>query len=113
MENIIKAFISVFFTLILVCTGFSIITAVNNGRNADSFLADSVARIENSNYAPSVIAACQNDAANHTPEYTLDVSVAECENDATKKYGSATLTYELKIPFIGYSVEKKNYSDIR
>lgn len=113
MENIIKAFTSVFFTLLLVCTGFSIITAVNNGRNADSFLADSVAKIENSNYAPAVISACQDDAANHVPAYTLDVDVAECVNDSTKKYGSATLTYEFKIPFIGYSVEKKNYSDIR
>ena len=113
MANVIKAFISLFFTLILVCTGVSIISGVNNGRNADNFLADSVAKIGNSNYAPSVISACQADASAHVPEYTLDVSMASASNDATKKYGTATLTYHLEIPFIGYDVEKKIYADIR
>ena len=113
METVIKAFMSIFFCLCTVILSVGFISASINARNADMFLSDAVAKIENSNYSSSVIAAVEADAKEHSPEYDIQVNVYQAKNDATKKYGTATLKYHYRIGFISLDELHELHADIR
>lgn len=111
METVIKAFTGVFFSLLIVYLGVGIISSSVDARNADSFMADCVSKIENSNYAQEVIDACKEDAGEQQYELIVDTCVPEGSQKAV--YGTATLKYEYTIPIIGMNAEHTINADLR
>ena len=111
MEIVVKAFTGIFFLTALTFLGIGIISASMDGRNADSFAADCVTKIENSNYASSVIDECKKDAARR--RYQLDVTVYPKQGDISDKYGALMLEYYYQIPILGIDDMHYIYSDLR
>lgn len=111
METAIKAFIGVFFTLVIVYLGVGIIYSSVDARNADSFMADCVSKMESSNYAQGVIDACKEDAEKQ--QYELVVNMCKPEDSQKVTYATATLKYKYSIPIIGMSQEQVINADIR
>ena len=93
MKYVIEAF-SILFTLMAGLYG-SVSAA------AKEYKADVIAEIENSNFNPSVIAACTSQA--EAEGYQLTVS--DCTYDALGDLNTAEviLTYEYNLPFFGVS----------
>lgn len=113
METIIKSFTGVFFMLLVVALGMGCVSAAVTVREADSFLSDAAEKIENSHYAEGVIASCIADAKAHEPKYELSVDINSAENDVTKKYGTATMSYSYSIPIMGVTEERSIHEELR
>lgn len=111
METIVKAFTGLFFSLLIVYLGVGLISASVEARNADSFAADCVAKIENSNYASEVIKACKEDAK--ALGYELKIETFQTEGSKKQAYGILDLTYRYAIPIIGLNKEQYICADIR
>lgn len=99
METIIKSFVGMFFALLLLLLGAGLIAASVNSRNAGAFAADCASRIENSDFAGSVIEECRRDATDRG--YELTVEVSEKAGQPEVKYGSLQLEYPFRIPLTG------------
>lgn len=99
METIIKSFVGMFFALLLLLLGAGLIAASVNARNAGSFAADCASRIENSDFADSVIESCRQEAEDRGYELTVDVS--EKVGQPEVKYGRLKLSYPFRIPLTG------------
>lgn len=110
METIIKGFLGCFLLLIVTFSGYGIFAAGIEARNADAFLSDAVTRIESSDYAMSVIRACQDDAAE--TGYVLNVEGYQPSGSSRTSYGQAVLTYEFKIPFLQIAADKTIRADL-
>ena len=98
METIIKSFVGMFFALLLLL----LIAASVNARNAGAFAADCASRIENSDFAGSVIEECRRDATDRG--YELTVEVSEKAGQPEVKYGSLQLEYPFRIPVTQYAI---------
>ena len=100
MKYVIEAF-SILFTLMAGLYGsVSVISVSGQIAAAKEYKADVIAEIENSNFNPSVIAACTSQA--DAEGYQLTVSDTY---DALGDLNTAEviLTYEYNLPFFGVS----------
>lgn len=111
MDVIMKTFLGVFFSLVIVFLGFNVNAAAVRAHAADSFAADCVTKIENAHYAPEVIAACKQDAANNGFDLKIDTYGPMGSNQVT--YGFLQLGYEYAIPMLHSSKKHYVYADIR
>lgn len=111
METVVKAFTGLFFSLVIVYLGVGIISASIDARNADSFAADCITRIENSNYASEVVEACKQDAK--ILGYELEIATFQAGNSGKTAYGILDLKYRYAIPIIGMNKEQSICADIR
>lgn len=107
MENVIKAFLGIIFTILCVFLGVMLISTSINSRKANAFLENTISKIEYSDYSASVINSLKEDAASN--EYELDVSVF---GDKPNQYGVAVLTYKTTLPIINYSNTKTLSADL-
>ena len=101
MKYVIEAF-SILFTLMAGLYGSVLVISVSGQiAAAKEYKADVIAEIENSNFNPSVIAACTSQA--EAEGYQLTVS--DCTYDALGDLNTAEviLTYEYNLPFFGVS----------
>ena len=101
MTYVIEA-ISILFALLAGLYGsVSVISVSGQIAAAKEYKADVIAEIENSNFNPSVIAACTSQA--DAEGYQLTVS--DCTYDALGDLNTAEviLTYEYNLPFFGVS----------
>lgn len=73
MKEIFEAWLGVFFLALLMVTGLSILSAGIDARNADAAKTGYIAEIENSNFAPSVIAGVLDDAKTGGYDISLDL----------------------------------------
>ena len=110
METVVKSFIGIFFTLLLVAIGVGVISSSICSRNADSFTADCISKILSSNYSSSVIDGCKQDAADENYELTVDLYSPEGGN--TVRYGQATLKYTYSIGILNISQDHYIKADI-
>ena len=99
METVIKSFAGMMFMILLASLGIGLIGSGICAKNADSFLSYVIDRVENSDYAASVINECSALAADRG--YSLDMQIY----GSTEKYGEAELTYSYNIPIIGINEE--------
>lgn len=99
MEVIIKAFCGIFFVICLAVLGVGLVKASVDARNANAFAGECRSKIENSNYAESVVEACREDAAGLG--YTLDVRLYRPRGGERIVGGSYTLGYQYQIPILG------------
>ena len=111
MDTIVKSFVGLFFSLVLLLLGIGIIAASVNTRNAGTFAADCVTRIENSDFSDSVITDCEEEAAERG--YTLSVEVMAQEGRPEAKYGSLRLEYPFRIPVVDISRQNVMECSIR
>lgn len=63
MKEVFESFLGIFFLLLLMVTGMSVISASITAKNADANLSAYVAEIEESNFSKSVMEAVFEDAA--------------------------------------------------
>ncbi len=111
MDVILKTFVSHFFLLLLLFLGANLISASIDARNAQSCLSDAVSDIEASNCAASVISEWQQRATDH--DYNLAVTSITHSGTSEKRYATATLTYEYKLPLINFVDEHTLVAFIR
>jgi hypothetical protein len=111
MDSVIKGFLGLFLILVMALLGFSVLSASIDARNADSFVADCVEKMEASNLASGVVQACVEDAADSGYRMTVDVVQAPGTNRAA--YGMVTLEYEYQIPLLGTSQTHSICADVR
>lgn len=104
METVVKTFVGLFFSLVLLILGIGMIAASVNARNATAFAAECASRIENSDFADSVVQECEQEAAEKG--YVLEVEISGREDRPEVKFGSLSLEYPFRIPLIG--VEQQN-----
>lgn len=99
MRGIIEIYGMVFLMMLTMQAGLSVVTAQERAGQAKRYKAETVAEIENSNFNPSVIAACEAGAVQsgyvlvvtpQTYDYANDIQTAE-----------VVLTYSYKIPLFG------------
>ncbi|MBE5898271.1 MAG: hypothetical protein E7279_01560 [Lachnospiraceae bacterium] len=107
MENVIKAFLGIFFTFLCVFLGVLLITTSIDTRKADSYLEDASTRIESSNFSSSVVADVKKEASNN--EYEVDVNVSGIP---PYQHGYITLKYKTTLPIINYTSERTITSDL-
>lgn len=98
MDVIFKAFSGVFFMMVLMVTGISILFASINAKNADSFATSVTNRIRASYFDERVIEKCKSDAKAHDYELTVDVYTDEKTQEC---YGIADVAYVYSIPVFG------------
>ena len=111
METAWKGIMGLVLITILVFAGVGLETSSINSKAADSFAASCISRIENSNYAPTVIASCKKDAKDHG--YVLTVKTYQPNNTGRTEYGTIDLKYYFTIPIIGLKQEHHIHGDIR
>ena len=111
MENIIKAFMGTFFTLLIAALGMGIISASIESRAAENAMTRYCRSIESSHFDKNVIDACQSDAAQSGR--MLEVELGKRSGESISSYGWAVLSYEYRIPVIGFSKKEKICSDLR
>ncbi len=108
MDTVIKAMTGLFFSLLLVFIGVSLITSSLNATRANRVLAGYVDKISCSNYSDDVIAGCKVDAKEQFGgEDPLIVDKLTQKGSNHVKFATATLTYRFQIPVMGLTREHK------
>lgn len=83
MSQVLKAFMGMFFIFMMLLLGIGILSAQVDVSNALDYKSDVVAELENSNYSPSVINSCIQQAVDNG--YTIEIK--------TYTPGNSTVTY--------------------
>lgn len=104
MKYIIEAFsvLTIFMIHLFLCIG--VLTASADVAAAKQYNADVVAEIENSNFNPNVIAACETQA--QAQGYLLEVIPAVYSGSTERYTAQVKLTYSYKIPVLGISQQR-------
>ena len=102
MKQIFETYLTLFFLLMAVFTLEGIIAADIDTKNARDFKESIVDEIENSNFSPTVIAACRNAGNN---KYTVTVNEYKDSEDNTVM-AEVTVSYNYSIAFLNVSLER-------
>lgn len=111
MDNIFKGIVGVIIMIFISFIGIIVITSSASARAADDYMQSCVQKIESSNYAAPVIDACKDDAANKGYEFEVETYQNPTTNQTT--YGTATITYTYKIPFVTMQKDRTIEMDLR
>lgn len=117
MNQVVKSFLGIFFLLVLIFTGVGIISAQINVSAALDYKSAVVTQLENSNYSPTVMNACIQQAADSG--YVLEIRTF-VKGKSMQVYTSPNVTdtsdvtmaevilnYPYKIPFLQVSVNQQ------
>lgn len=110
METIIKGFIGVFFSVLLVVIGMQFLMASLEARRAQSFMAEVTERISASHFSKGVMEACRTDASR--AGYSLQLDVLSRGNSGVY-YGTATMEYDFSLPLFGIEKKHQLQADLR
>lgn len=105
MESIPKVFFSLFLFLIVTVLGINIINAGQNKSEAESYKAEVIAEIENSNFSDEVISECVSNAEKNG--YTLTVNKTVVDADVEEYSAEVVLGYTYSIPLL--NVDSTHY----
>lgn len=98
MEQIMKAYLGIFFLLITGMVGIGVVTAGIQSANARSYHADIISEIECSNFNDAVVAACVQQAK--ASGYELKVKTLDYDAQGHVKIAEIILDYEYAIPVL-------------
>jgi hypothetical protein len=101
MESVLKTYLGFFFMMAMLFLGAGMLSASLDARNANAYANNYATRIEQSNYAASVIKEIKDEAEGL--DYTVSVDVKTSTNNTYSHYGLLTLRYIYKIPILGIS----------
>ena len=99
MENVIKVFLGFFLMIAVVMLGIGITTSMITHRNMSTYAENCARKIEESNFAPTVIEELETEAKKEGCE--LQVEVQTSENNRYVHYGTMTLYYPYEVPVLG------------
>ena len=102
MKVAIEAYVSVFIICICVLLCVCMVSADLSVASARDAYETYTLQLQDSNYADSVVNACEADAASRG--YNIDITVYDLGNGS--KSGSVELQYEYHIPVIGYRAQR-------
>ena len=86
------------------------LSASLDARNANAMANNYATRIEQSNYAASVIQEIKYEAEQF--DYKVSVDVRTSTNNTYSHYGLLTLTYKYRIPILGISQQHNALVDL-
>lgn len=98
MEQVIKAYLGMFFLLVTGMVGIGVVTAGIQSANARNYHADVISEIECSNFNEAVQAACRQQAA--SLGYDLQVKTMAYDAKGHVKRAEVILKYEYAIPVL-------------
>lgn len=98
MGEIIKAYMGLFFFVLQLVLGESLIMVGVEEQAAQNYHADVIEEIESSNFSPSVIAACKNQAQSNG--YELEVNSIVTDDDNNIKMAEVVLKYNHSIDIL-------------
>lgn len=81
MGEIIKAYMGMFFFLLELILGVSVVTMGVEEQAAQNYHADVIEEIESSNFSPSVIQACKTQAQDCGYELEVNVIMTDADNN--------------------------------
>lgn len=96
MEEIAKAFLGMFFTMLVAFLGVSTISASMDARNANALMAECSSRIAASDYSDAVIKECQEMVKNKTSKHVAD-NASQADKNAAKEWNDK-YAWSLEIP---------------
>lgn len=110
METVIKGFVGIFFSVLMLVIGMQFLTASLQARKAQLFMSEVTERISASHFSKGVIEACRRDAA----EAGYDLQFQVLGNEETKRYyGNATMEYDFVLPLFGIDKKHRLQADVR
>ncbi len=98
MGQVIKAYVGIFFLLLVGLVGAGVIAAGAQVSAARSYHADVVGEIECSNFSPSVIEACKQQAAR--AGYALEVKDVVFDASLNRRMAEVILTFDYAVPVL-------------
>ena len=101
METVLKTYLGFFFMIAMLFLGSGILSSSLSARNANSMAMNYATRIEQANYATSVINEIKAEAEDLGYSVTVDVKTSA--NNTYSHYGLLTLRYKYTIPILGIS----------
>lgn len=104
MKQIIETILSVIFLFIGTVLIVSLISVEADYEKAKNYKADVISEIENSNFSPTVINTCIDEAQKHN--YDLEIEVTEINPNSNEKYAEVTLSYDYSIPALNVTKNK-------
>ena len=99
-----KAFIGVLSAVIIIGSGLGVTTGFSQTVAADNYMEAVSKVIVESNYSPSVINQCIQEAAEN--DYVLTVELQDAIKAGVKNYAKITLTYYFEIRLFGLRQQK-------
>lgn len=110
MESVIKTYLGFFFLIAMLFLGAGMLSASLDARNANAMANNYATRIEQSNYAASVIEEVKYEA--EQLGYLVSVDVRTSTNNTYSHYGLLTLRYNYRIPILGISQTHSAFVDL-
>lgn len=101
MSTTIKTYLGIFILLLSVFSMAGIMSACIDANNARDFHASVIAEIEDSNFAPSVIEACKEQAESAGYELLIDEDSIVTDEDGQTTMMEVILEYEYHVDFLG------------
>lgn len=99
MSTIIKTYVGIFILLLSVFAMAGVMSATIDANNARDYHAAVMAEIEDSNFAPSVITACQTQAEQAGYELLIDSDSIVRDEDGKPTLMEVVLRYQYRIDF--------------
>lgn len=110
MGTIIKAYVGLFFTVLTLVLGVSIADIGVEEYAAQDFHADVIEEIESSNFSPSVIQACIDQANEAGYELTVNSIVSDVDNNVQMAEVVMKYKYIIDIFDISTEHEKRGFA---
>lgn len=111
MRHIVGAFSTMLVLLLNLLFAAEILSVSAKTAEVKSYKAAVIAEIENSNFNPHVIRACQEQAKDMG--YELEVSSCMYEENYDRRLAKVTLKYDCAIPLLGIEAKKVTYGIAR
>ncbi len=105
MGQVIKAYLGVFFLLLMGLVGIGVVAAGMEVNAARNYHADVVTEIECSNFHPSVIETCKKQA--EEVGYGLEVQRLAYGAEGRQQIAEVVLSFEYSIPVLNLVSEHK------
>lgn len=99
MEQIVKAFIGIFFLLIVTFGGIGVTSAAIDASNAEEFVADAAQIIEASNFSPAVMENLKK-VAKEYGYLDLTYQETDVDGDGVTDIVSLDLSYDYSIKLL-------------
>jgi hypothetical protein len=100
MSTIIKTYVGIFLLLLSVFSMTGVMSATIDANNARDFHAAVMAEIEDANFAPSVITACQKQAEESGYELLIDSDSIVRDEDGKPTLMEVILRYQYRIDLL-------------
>lgn len=104
LDIVFKAFVGILAAVVIIGSGLGVTTGFSQTVAADNYMESVSKIIVESNYSPSVINSCIQEAAENG--YTLSVDVYKAVKAGVRSYAEIELTYYFEIKLFGLKQQK-------